>query len=158
MIKSSNLEYGKRNEKNALNAYVLETNKEVTEFGLFVHPNASWMGCSPDGIVMTEELLIEIKCPIRGESEHFEDFIKNISYIQDIEDTYFLKKKHIYYGQIQLSLCITSLKKCDLVIYCKKDDKCLIVRVEYDQDFIISLVDILHKVFFQRILPKILRC
>lgn len=130
LLKHTNLEFGKQNEKNALLAYVTETNKEVTHFGLFVHPNASWMGCSPDGIAINDELLIEIKCPVKGKNLKFKEFIQEIKYLELIDDRYFLKKKHIYYGQIQLSMCITNLRKCDLVLYCKKDDKCLIVRVE----------------------------
>lgn len=154
-LKHPNLEFGRQNEKNALLAYTTETNKEVTHFGLFVHPSASWMGCSPDGIVINDGLLIEIKCPVKGKDLHFKEFIEQINYLKLIDDTYFLKKKHIYYGQIQLSLCITNLRKCDLVLYCKKDDKCLIVRVDYDSEFVISMVNVLQTIYFKYFLPKI---
>jgi len=45
-----------------------ESDTVIAEFGLIIHPNWPWLGCSPDGLVYDIERrnvvgCIEIKCP-----------------------------------------------------------------------------------------------
>ncbi|EFA12580.1 hypothetical protein TcasGA2_TC001819 [Tribolium castaneum] len=61
------VEHGRKYENEARQAYITKYNAKVIETGLLVPSNQSWLGFSPDGIVVDEEdnpqLLLEIKCP-----------------------------------------------------------------------------------------------
>lgn len=77
----------------------LKINRESLWQNNAVHPNASWLGCSPDGYIESSKTLIEIKCPVLGETECLEDFVHTIKYIRKNNNhIYELKKNHPYYG------------------------------------------------------------
>lgn len=72
--------------------------------------------------------LIEIKCPVvRG--------IKLNEEIQAVSSNF----KHSY-----------------LLIYYKIGDKCLVIKVTYDYEFVEEMISRLHWVYFKQILPKLL--
>jgi hypothetical protein len=54
--------WGTNNEPNGILAYSAHTGNIVDNTGLHVHPHASWLAGSPDGLIGTEGLL-EVKCP-----------------------------------------------------------------------------------------------
>ena len=43
--------------------FTARTGLEVTDIGFVEHPTIEWCGASPDGIIRSENHLIEIKCP-----------------------------------------------------------------------------------------------
>ena len=72
------LRYGKSNEPKAFNQYSATINKneslEIT--GLWVNQKYPELGCSPDGILATDEKItgfLEIKCPFVLENIHPSD-------------------------------------------------------------------------------------
>lgn len=147
--------YGRLEEKNALKAYELETSNTVTNIGFLVHPNASYLGCSPDGLIPNKKLLLEIKCPISGKDLEYAEFLSQLKYLKlDKFGNYELKKLQ-YYAQIQLSLFILNYDSCDFVVYCKKDDKCFILNIKYDVTFTRNLTEKLEAVYFDNILPQL---
>lgn len=64
----------KKTECEARQWYEKLNHQKVSSFGLVVHPNASFIGCSPDGYA--EKKLIENKCPISGKVETIEMMLK----------------------------------------------------------------------------------
>lgn len=54
--------WGVANEPNGILAYSAHTGNIVANTGLHVHPAASWLAGSPDGLIGTEGML-EVKCP-----------------------------------------------------------------------------------------------
>lgn len=154
-INLKNFEFGKRNEVLAALAYSKQTGNIVTDVGFFVHPNESWCGCSPDGIVFSKKLLIEIKCPVIGQDKSFDEFATNLPYLVLIDGDYTLKRKHTYFAQIQFSLFILGLDSCDFVVYCQSDDKCLIINIRADHEFINQLKCTLKHIYFTYMLPML---
>ncbi|KAJ3657375.1 hypothetical protein Zmor_009184 [Zophobas morio] len=71
------VQYGKVNEKNAIQAYVQRTGEKVTECGLFVHLQYGYLGTSPDGLTDSGGI-IEIKCPKAAENLTIEESIRTI--------------------------------------------------------------------------------
>ncbi len=74
--------------------------------GFLIHPDAPWLGSSPDGIVCDPtELqvfgLLEIKCP-------------NLKSYVDCP-------YHAYYWQVQGQMLISGLDWCDFVVYAQDD-------------------------------------
>lgn len=160
-FKISSCDYGKVNEPFACSSFTRETGIVIHSCGLFIHPNVSWLGCSPDGITSNNEL-IEVKCPVIGDlkpgSENqisFEEFCEKIPNIQKTDKGYILKKKNSWYGQIQLCLAILNVPICYLLLYYKIGDKCLVVKVTYDYEFFEDMVSKLHWVYFKHILPRL---
>lgn len=66
-MRLSQLTYGKETESKALNSYKQKNiGKTVTRMGLVIPPTAPYLGCSPDAVVLDNQTLIEIKCPVLG--------------------------------------------------------------------------------------------
>lgn len=77
-----------------------------------------FLACSPDGILFDghDFKLLEIKCPVKGISHRLEDIIKKLPYLSKDGQ---LRKKHAYYGQVQLGMAICGISKTDFIIYSK---------------------------------------
>lgn len=65
--------WGHEQETKAIAAYELETGLEVRQAGFIVHPELSFVGCSPDGLV-GEDGCIEIKAPW-SQSRHLRNLV-----------------------------------------------------------------------------------
>ena len=66
---SSATQHGIAHESNVVKMYTHHTTRRVTETGFWVHPQHSWVGASPDGLVEDKGVL-EIKCPIYKVHDH----------------------------------------------------------------------------------------
>lgn len=91
------------------------TNVNYSPCGLIIHPDAPWLGASPDGVVFdpTEYPqfgLVEMKCPN----------VKNIvdcKYLQMDHGLLTLKKSHAYYWQVQGHLLVSGMQWCDFMLW-----------------------------------------
>lgn len=151
-----NCEYGKNTEAEAKIWYEKLKDQKMANFGLVIHPNASFLGCSPDGCIIAENKLIEIKCPISGKLKTVEMMLKEIHYLIETPTGYKLKKKHAYYGQVQLNLLIMDLKKCDFIIYSQFSKCGYIVEIEFDSDFCKNYFNVLKDIYFKQYLPVLM--
>lgn len=61
--------------------------------GFVVPPSAPFLGCSPDAVVVDDNKLIEIKCPISGKDSTLEVMLKKLKWIDIINNNYEVKKK-----------------------------------------------------------------
>ncbi|XP_049524029.1 uncharacterized protein LOC125945782 [Dermacentor silvarum] len=59
---STSTRYGRENEPVARAWYKRTKTCDVVEHGL-VRPSTSWLGASPDGVILDSDKIIEIKCP-----------------------------------------------------------------------------------------------
>lgn len=66
------LQWGQDVEPFAREAYELETGRSVVETGFIIHPQYSFVGCSPDGLI-NEDGGLEMKCP-KSSRVHLERF------------------------------------------------------------------------------------
>ncbi|KAK7136687.1 hypothetical protein R3I93_016893 [Phoxinus phoxinus] len=94
-------------------------NVNYSPCGLIIHPNAPWLGASPDGVVFDptdnpQFGLVEIKCPN----------VKNIvdcKYLQMDHGFLTLKKSHAYYYQVQGQLLVSGMQWCDFMVWAQED-------------------------------------
>lgn len=81
------------------------------------------------------------------------NFVHSCSYLQISADTGItLKKKHEYYGQIQLGLAVLNLPECDLILYSSKSRSFLNVSVPFDEEFAKNLLIKISYNFFTKML------
>jgi putative phage-type endonuclease len=98
---SADMQWGKDNETQARVAYEATTGNFVDQVAFVDHPNISWFGCSPDGLV-DDFGLVEIKCP--KSATHWE-YIKSG------------KPPTKYMIQMQVQMACTKRDWCDFVSF-----------------------------------------
>lgn len=122
------LQWGNDVEPFAREAYEMETGSVVTESGFIQHPDFSFAGCSPDGLI-GEKGGIEMKCP-RSSIIHLERFVSGVP--------------DEYMPQIQGCMWVTGRKWWDFVSYdprMPETHRLLIISVDRDDAFIERLQD-----------------
>lgn len=123
---SYSLRWGKEAEPLARQAYEIKTGEFVTEAGFIIHPQFTYVGCSPDGLV-NEDGGIEIKSPKCPEI-HLQRFLNGVP--------------EEYVPQIQGLMWVTGRQWVDFVSY-DPDTlpafRLLIIRVARDDAFIQKL-------------------
>ena len=86
------------------------------------------IGGSPDGIVSSEKIIIEGKCPFSGPEKHLSELVDTDSncFLRRIDDTHLLElnvssvRGFNYYHQVQGNLHFTNRNVCDLIVWCPK--------------------------------------
>ncbi len=109
--------WGVENEQNGILAYMSHTGNLVEATGLHVHPTASWLAGSPDGLIGTEGLL-EVKCPYWRKRDTGSRLHSSVP-------------SH-YYLQMNLCLEITKRAWCDFISWAPEGY--VIFRVHRDND------------------------
>jgi len=146
--------YGLVNGPVARSLYASKNKCTVVENGLFVNPLLPWLGCSVDGLVVNDEkkpkFSIEIKCLTAGKTKPASDIPK---YEKCFDKDNCLKKRHQFYGQMQLGLLLMGLPKCDFVVYSSFDHNIETIPVPFDAAFAHAMVDKLISVYFCYVLP-----
>ncbi|XP_041958540.1 activating transcription factor 7-interacting protein 1-like isoform X1 [Alosa sapidissima] len=99
--------------------YCRVTNTNYWPCGFIIHPDAPWLGSSPDGVVFdpTENPpygLVEIKC------SNCKSYV-DCKYLKLHGNTMQLKRQHSYYWQIQGQLLISGMEWCDFVVFAEDD-------------------------------------
>ncbi|KAL1268625.1 hypothetical protein QQF64_033988 [Cirrhinus molitorella] len=122
-------------EAGALKDYAILKNLNLRKCGLVIHPDAPWLGASPDGLVydLLERPsfgLFEIKCP------NAVSYI-DCTYLRADHGVYKLKESHPYYWQVQGQLLISGIEWCDFVI-CAHEDM-FVQRIYRDTSVLSSL-------------------
>ena len=136
-------QHGRVTESIAREAYLAccDHTVEVTECGLFVHPDVPYLAASPDGIVAddTEDThgLLEIKCPVAtlpvselaGEKKNF--------FLMMGDDGLHLKTHHQYHSQVQMQMAVTGLSWTDFVVFTSTDNgpSVFVQRIRFSSEF-----------------------
>lgn len=130
------LEYGRQNESTARKQLAKKLDVQIEECGLFIDPDVSFLGATPDGLI-DNETIVEIKCPISARDERPLDVIKskkgNLWTIFDKNDHQKMNKKHDYHFQVQGQLHVTRRSKCIFAVWTPLDMHC--ITVERDDVF-----------------------
>jgi hypothetical protein len=112
------IQWGRDHEDDARKQYEIETKSKVAECGLFVSKENALFAASPDGVILSHQGLIEIKCPWS-----LKDF--DLKTMTSVPSSQFftcnsgklsLKRNHTYFFQIQLGMFVTGYKFTDFVI------------------------------------------
>lgn len=157
---SEHTEYGKKTEKEARDQYIRSTKKIVVEVGLVACQHNPWLAVSPDGIIVGENgshELLEIKCPSKGKTITVREAIKESfgKCLNMNSEPISLKKKHAYYGQVQLGMAILNVKSTSFVIYASHDKSFIDVTVGIDENFVMEMLLKLKQVYFNVMLPRV---
>lgn len=116
-------------EPKAIEEYCMVRDVNHYPCGFVIHPDAPWLGTSPDGLIYDPKAepvfgLLEVKCP------NVKSYV-DCSYLRVRDGVLQLKNTHAYYWQVQGQLLITGLKWCDFVVY--TEDDLFIQRIERDE-------------------------
>lgn len=122
---NANTSYGLIHEMVARKRFSEAFSLKIIEGGLIVHQDYPFLGYSPDGLIIKadERQLLEIKCPVEGLTKSATELVQHLDYLEiDSDSKYVLKKKHKFYGQIQLGLFLLNMNICELIIYSSYDN------------------------------------
>lgn len=146
---------GLTDEPFARKCYEDVSGKKVHVLGAFAHPLIPHFACSGDGIVLSEGILIEIKSPELGIFQSANDYIFELDFIRKPKENSQpeLRKAHKYFGQVQMSMALLSLRLCHLVVYSSFDDSIFIVEVPFDKEWVRGYFAKLSFIFFNYKLP-----
>ncbi|XP_011685215.1 PREDICTED: uncharacterized protein LOC105448392 [Wasmannia auropunctata] len=159
-FKSEFTEYRKMMENQARNTFKNITKKQVFEIGLIVSKLNPWLAYSPNAIIFKDKKpseLLEIKCPFKGktmiildvvETEVGKSLMKKFGKIQ-------LKKKHRYYGQVQLRMAVVNVKKTSFVMYASFDRSIFILDIEFNQSFVTEMLTAIKNMYYSVMLLEI---
>ena len=155
------IKWGIDHECEARKVYVRKM-KETHQFfkvelaGLCVNPLSPHLGASSDGLVSCSCCdscglgVLEVKCPFsvrRTVPTH-------ASYFETRDGVVRLSRKHDYYYQIQGQMVILERDYCDFV--CWTPLAIHIERIDYDDEFVSTMIPKLDSFFLKAILPRIL--
>lgn len=65
------------------------------------------------------------------------------------------RKKHKYYGQVQMGMAVLNLNLCYFVIYSSFDKNLFVLRIMRDDSFIVDMLTSLSKAFIKSIIHEI---
>lgn len=91
---SAAMKHGIATEPDARLWYANQRNVQVDQLGFTIHPNASFIECSPDGVVFNESRLLEVKCPCLGQTQALTS--ANVGFLHIVGGAPKLRPKHIY--------------------------------------------------------------
>lgn len=81
--------------------------------------------------------------------------MKTCSFILNSNGHYSLKKKHKYYGQVQMGMSMLNLNKCYLSLYSSYDDTCIVIEIYFDYNFSKKMLDTLKYNYFSNMLHSL---
>lgn len=111
--------------------------KKVQDCGIFICHEYPFLAASPDGLILNEEAIVEIKCPYKlsklniSPSEAVES--KQLPYLYKKGEEIKLKKCHNYYYQVQGQLAITGKQYCYFVVWSPQG-------IVYEKVFVLFLI------------------
>lgn len=121
------------------------TNFHAQDCGIFIHPQRSYIGASPDMLISCSccgDGLLEVKCPIIAPCNLCLPSIckchgKSLKYLQYVDGSASLKKKHC----ILCTMAVTNRKYCDFFIYTSYSTFCerICFNSEYWSDVVSNL-------------------
>lgn len=101
------MKYGREMEEEAREKYISIMKSgghdlQVKDCGLFVDSEDVFLAANPDGLIACASCcgqgVLEIKCPLSV--SHCSPSTGNLSYIEEVGDTFALKQSHQYYSQV----------------------------------------------------------
>lgn len=120
---NKDLERGVELEPLAREMYELETGNKVEEVGFVINEKVSNVGgASPDGIIVAQNGLLEIKC--------FDDK-KHFQMIMDLKEKGDFKIESQYEWQMQMQMLFTETDWCDFVAYNPNFKESLLIKRVY---------------------------
>ena len=133
-VSSKMLAWGVDNEMCALDIYVKMTGNKVTHCGSLPHESVQCFWDSPDGVLLADDGVVEVKCPA---PKTHANYLINVKTPEDLQSV-----KPEYYWQCISHMAVTGAQFCDWMSYCKFSQIPLhIIRIWRDEDTIGKLLE-----------------
>jgi hypothetical protein len=120
--------------------------------GLFVDVLRPHLAASPDGIVVGEEAVMEVKCPFNGREDKIAPG-KKFLFLEKRDGGIHLKKGHSYFYQIMGQMAICKKPVCYFVVYTFCD--IMIEKIEFDEHFYANMLPLLETFYTEHYVPAI---
>ena len=123
-------------EESAIEKFTTQTGKKVEKCGLFILPELPFLGASPDGLVVGEDSIIEVKCAYTAKDKMIipENInAKTFSFLEYDGHKIQLKRGHSYHYQIQGQLRLSGRKQCYFIVHTMCD--LFIEEIVFDRAF-----------------------
>lgn len=131
------------------------TGKKVQSAGLFVDVEYPFLAASPDGLVVGEDAVLEVKCPFTGRQEKIHPG-KNFPFLEKVDSQKIqLKHTHAYYYQILGQLHATKRSKCYFVVYTFID--MYIEKIEFNSSDFAAMLPKLQTFYNDHYVPFVSR-
>lgn len=131
-------EWGKANEAEARQMYVINSGEVLKEVMFIDHPLLPWVGCSPDALVGFDGIL-EIKCPYNT-TNHLQTILNG-------------KVPDEYEAQVHGNMWVTGRKWCDYVSFDPRVKDVglsfFVLRVERDDNYIEDIAEAVQRFLSQ---------
>lgn len=154
---SDAMKYGAETEAEARRYFEALTGYKVDQVGMVVKQSQPFLAASPDGIILKDMSVLEIKCPFRCKDSNIIDTKAGLSRVPYLiygsERDVKISTEHEYYAQIQMQMYVCNVKKCHFFVYSSKDEVHLIV--DRNEKFLADLIPKLEKFYFKYFLPLI---
>ncbi|XP_047525801.1 uncharacterized protein LOC125063416 [Pieris napi] len=126
------IEYGKSNEKSAIDQLQQQENIVVEKCGLFIDKEHYFLGASPDGLY--NQGIIEIKCPYSARNMDAEEAIRQRKIkFWKLDGT--VNTNHDWYYQIQGQLHISEKKLCLFAVWTGQQFPLKVEVISRDEGF-----------------------
>lgn len=149
--------HGQESEPKALET-LRDMGIHLSSRGTVVSTEEPWLSASPDAVT-DDGRLVEVKCPIIQDDEGITHFRERFSTMQC--DVVLVDGKPVlqhngprgYYMQVQLTMFCTGLRKCVFFVWSQKGH--LLVDVDFNEEYVHSLIMRLKKFYFLTMLPRL---
>ena len=152
-VNNKAVQHGELWESEARDRYALEMGYEVEEVGFIpLEGFEQFAGGSPDGVIVDEDGIIEIKCPWNPEVH--QDYLL----FEKPED---LKEYNLqYYCQCQMNMIVTGKTFCDFISFdprTSKSKQLKVLRIPKDEDMCSLLMEriALAKAYYRERMEKL---
>lgn len=112
--------HGRAYEATAKQKFEEIMQKKIQPCGLFIDVQYPFLAASPDGIILEEDALVEVKCPFTGRQDKISPR-KKFPFLEKVGAEVRLKQTHQYYYQIIAQLHASRRTKCYFIVYTFND-------------------------------------
>ncbi|XP_037505136.1 uncharacterized protein LOC119381318 [Rhipicephalus sanguineus] len=145
--------HGKRMEAVARVQFSKKTGFSVAKVGSFVCEDTPWLSASPDGMIDSENAILEIKCPFVSDiTELIEHGKYDVRKRQDGTLVLVENGPNGYYSQVQVQLLCTKKALCFFYVWSAEKD--VLIQVPFNRDYISKNMSRLKKFYFTEMLPR----
>ena len=109
------IKWGRENEPVCIAQYNSENQDKITRCGCFISKKHSNILASPDGLILSKNTVVEVKCPWSRKDDNPNVRIPDFCFFDD-DCNIQLKEDHAYFWQIQCQMFATGFKKGKFII------------------------------------------
>ena len=104
------IKWGRDNESVCIDQYNAKNQDKISRCGCFVSKKEVNILASPDGLILSKDTVVEVKCPWSRKNDNPNVRIPEFCFFDDFGNIK-LKENHAYFWQIQCQMFTTGFKK-----------------------------------------------